>query len=253
MKLWNGRWIATVLAAVFVSTATSAQAEDSTYTLALSWQPAFCESDAGGAKPECRGQNATSWDALHFTLHGLWPNSDGGQDTYCLAGPARSQAIRRDETAHGNWRDLDPVDLPRATRQALDRVMPGTASGLERHEWVKHGTCSDFTPARYFAAAIGRAEDVAGTAFNAYVADHAGDIVDRRDLLTAFERDFGKGAQRALQLICARREGDAYLAEIRLALFAARIEQELAPATLSVPRKAMTGNCPTRIIIDAAG
>ncbi|MGO7565546.1 hypothetical protein ACC754_41935, partial [Rhizobium johnstonii] len=28
------------------------------------------------------------------------------------------------------------------TKTALAKAMPGTQSGLERHEWVKHGTCT---------------------------------------------------------------------------------------------------------------
>ncbi len=41
------------------------------YTLAVSWQPAFCE--ARTRTPECRSQTPGRFDASHFSLHGLWP------------------------------------------------------------------------------------------------------------------------------------------------------------------------------------
>ena len=39
------------------------------------------------------------------------------------------------------WADLPEVALDDETREALAVAMPGTASFLERHEWIKHGTC----------------------------------------------------------------------------------------------------------------
>src|SRR6266536_5805604 len=39
--------------------------------LALSWQPSFCETHS--SKPECAAETAASFEATHFTLHGLWP------------------------------------------------------------------------------------------------------------------------------------------------------------------------------------
>jgi len=41
------------------------------YVLAVSWQPAFCETRP--RLPECRSQTADRFDATNFTLHGLWP------------------------------------------------------------------------------------------------------------------------------------------------------------------------------------
>ena len=39
------------------------------------------------------------------------------------------------------WADLPEPPLDDDTREALAVAMPGTASFLERHEWIKHGTC----------------------------------------------------------------------------------------------------------------
>ena len=45
-----------------------------TYTLTISWHPAFCET-----KPrleECRGERSSDYTADHFALHGLWPEDE---------------------------------------------------------------------------------------------------------------------------------------------------------------------------------
>jgi ribonuclease T2 len=47
--------------------------------LAMSWQPAFCESRPD--KVECRTQTDGRFDADHLTLHGLWPQPQGLE--YC--------------------------------------------------------------------------------------------------------------------------------------------------------------------------
>ena len=39
--------------------------------LAVSWQPAFCETKPG--KPECTSMTTARFDATHLALHGLWP------------------------------------------------------------------------------------------------------------------------------------------------------------------------------------
>src|SRR3546814_1497468 len=44
------------------------------FVLAVSWQPAFCETRP--AKPECVTQDEDRFDASHFALHGLWPRSE---------------------------------------------------------------------------------------------------------------------------------------------------------------------------------
>ena len=46
------------------------------FVLALSWEPAFCETQPD--VPECRSQTTGSLDARQFSLHGLWP-----PDVYC--------------------------------------------------------------------------------------------------------------------------------------------------------------------------
>lgn len=253
MSLENGCRMFILLAAVcFWAVPARADEKPRDVTLALSWQPAFCEGRT--SKPECRLQTATRWDARHLALHGLWPNVDrdgdgqiDGDDNYCLPEPQRSVAIRSD------WRDLAEVALPEALKQDLDRVMPGTASLLERHQWVKHGTCSGLDQTSYFQAAVARTEDLASTALNRFVSASTDREISRRDLFAAFEMDFGKGSAKALRLICARKDGVVLLSEIRLSLRAENLDQRLDRTSLVIPPKPPGGSCPARFRIDPAG
>lgn len=256
MSFLSGRRILTILAAVFVcAMIPPARAEDSTFILALSWQPAFCASDAGRSKAECRDPGDDDWAHTHFTLHGLWPNADrngdgrvDAEDDYCLLQGSRAQSIARDKA---DWRQLPAVDLPDDLRQRLNRVMPGTASKLERHQWIKHGTCSGLGAARYFAAAVALTEAMAGTELSKFVAAKAGGNVTRRDLLRAFAAEFGIGSERALQLLCKKDDRAAYLAEIRLPLHDDAIEAPLSAGSLDMGR-VTKGNCPARFRVEGA-
>ena len=102
------------------------------YVLSVSWQPAFCETKRD--KAECATQTPNRFDATHFTLHGLWPQPR--RNAYCDVPPEMSLADK-----DGDWDRLPEPKLSDATRQRLAQVMPGTQSNLERHEWIKHGTC----------------------------------------------------------------------------------------------------------------
>jgi ribonuclease I len=249
MNVIDGRRILAILAAVFVWGPASAQAEAPSYVLALSWQPAFCESDVGTGKAECRSLDDGDWAASHFTLHGLWPNADRNKDgrqdeadDYCLPPAERAQAVALDQ---GSWRNLPPVDMPSDLSQRLRRVMPGVASKLERHEWIRHGSCSGMSATRYFSAAVALTEAVAETDFGEFVTAQEGQDVARRDLLSAFSAEFGKGSERALQLLCRQGDGGSVLSEIRLRLRAEAIEAPLSAQSFDT-RKVTKGNCPAR-------
>ena len=108
--------------------------EAAEHVLALSWQPAFCEYRP--EKAECRALNDGDLPVTEtqLSLHGLWPQPEG--NVYCGV-PAGLVALDK----ASQWADLPEVALDDETREALAVAMPGTASFLERHEWIKHGTC----------------------------------------------------------------------------------------------------------------
>ena len=109
-------------------------AEAAEHVLALSWQPAFCETRPG--KTECQQLNAGELPVTEtqLSVHGLWPQPEG--NFYCGV-PAGLVALDK----ASQWADLPEPPLDDETREALAVAMPGTASFLERHEWIKHGTC----------------------------------------------------------------------------------------------------------------
>jgi ribonuclease T2 len=94
------------------------------YVLSLSWSPRYCASKGGGGDPQqCRAAKP-----FGFIVHGLWPQNEKGYPQYC----ATSNEPSRDEI-----------------RSVLDLT---PSSGLVRHEWEKHGSCSGLSPSDYFSA-----------------------------------------------------------------------------------------------------
>jgi ribonuclease T2 len=105
-------------ASSFVPRPTASQNFDY-YLLNLSWSPEFCYSHPNAT--ECAQRPA-------FVLHGLWPqNMNGSYPQNCsdAAGPADPS----------QYSDIYPD------------------SGLLRHEWRTHGSCSGLSPDDFFTSA----------------------------------------------------------------------------------------------------
>ncbi|MER8748561.1 ribonuclease [Mesorhizobium sp. M1050] len=163
------------------------------YVFALSWQPAFCETKSN--KAECKAQNPNEFDATNFTLHGLWPQPNG--NFYCQAA-AGDKA--NDIPAH--WKDLPPVNLDAVTRAELDRVMPGTASQLDRHEWIKHGTCYGKSQQEYFSDALKLMREVNNSPVRGLFAKNIGGKLTADQIRGAFDAAFGAGAGDRVRVSC---------------------------------------------------
>ena len=94
------------------------------YLLTLSWSPAYClaHRDDPRAKAECSRRRG-------FIVHGLWPqNEDGTWPASCRPVPSM------------------PPEL--VAREAA--IMPNNS--MVRHEWEKHGSCTDLSARDYFDA-----------------------------------------------------------------------------------------------------
>lgn len=165
------------------------------FLLAISWQPAFCESTAGQGKRECDTATPTRFDASHFTLHGLWPQPR--TNVYCKV-PTRDRA----SDAKHDWDALPEPVLSAGTHAKLDTVMPGTVSNLQRHEWTKHGTCFGTGPEAYFRTALALMEQVNTSKLQELVAENIGKTVAASDMKTAFEQTFGPGSAAAISIEC---------------------------------------------------
>lgn len=223
------------------------------YVLALSWQPAFCERNAD--KPECRELASNDFAATNLVLHGLWPNAaEGEHPSYCGVGSGDRSA---DDAS--NWCALPQTGADQDTQFDLKRLMPGAKSCLDRHEWIKHGTCSGLDGDAYFDASVRLVREMQSTQLSELLRGNIGGQLSMRRLIQAFEQDFGAGAAAALQIICRRGGGRAYLTEIRLALRReaidkppGAIDKPLSRNALFLDGPAPKGDCPAEIVIDRA-
>jgi ribonuclease T2 len=222
-----------------LETQPSPAASDEFFILAVSWQPAFCEGASG--KPECRSQTRDRFDASHFTLHGLWP-----EDEYC--GVSRTdENLDRD----GSWSDLPEVRLSTSLRRQLDTAMPGTASQLDRHEYLKHGTCFDGSAETYFAAALSLLEQLNASPVRDLFAENVGRRLTQRQLRAAFDRGFGKGIGQRVRLTCDNDGDRTLVSELTLGLWGV-IDAEPDLAALLAAARPTSGGCDSGIV-DAVG
>ncbi|HWQ70559.1 MAG TPA: ribonuclease T2 [Patescibacteria group bacterium] len=181
------------------------------YVLALSWQPAFCETKPD--KTECKTQTSGRFDADHFALHGLWPQPKG--NVFC--------GVSADDRSHaeqGKWDKLPDPDLSAETRARLSEAMPGTASNLQRHEFTKHGTCFPGNADLYFRVSLALLEQINVSRLRDLMATHIGATVSSEDIKGEFEQDFGAGAGAALDVHCVDDQNShrTLISEIRVNL-----------------------------------
>jgi len=177
--------------------------------LAISWQPAFCE--RASRKRECKTQRPGRYDTNHFSLHGLWPQP--GRNIYC---GVSSTAVKTDKDRR--WHELEPLNLNEGLRDKLRRVMPGVLSHLDRHEWIKHGTCYANSPGIYFSDSLELMDQINSSAVRTLFAANIGRRVDGRAIRDAFDRAFGKGAGERVRLSCKRDGRREIITEITLGL-----------------------------------
>jgi ribonuclease T2 len=188
------------------------QATGDFYILAVSWQPAFCEAKA--SKRECASQTPTRYDATHFTLHGLWPQPRS--NVYC--GVSQSEVQASSESRWQNLPDLRPA-LNDDTEIALARVMPGSQSFLDRHEWTKHGTCyPGREPEKYFADSLRLMEELNSSAVQKLMADNIGKTVSADTFRRAVDESFGAGAADRMRLTCKQDGERRVLVEVTIGL-----------------------------------
>lgn len=107
------------------------------YLLSLSVAPSFCAlTPSPASKPDCEALTRDSFQQTPLTIHGLWPNR------------ARVSVNRQPSEC-----SREPFAVSRSVKANLRRYMPG-GTGLLKHEWYRHGTCSGMSPDAYFEAAI---------------------------------------------------------------------------------------------------
>ncbi len=184
--------------AIGVAAFTKSDESSKTYTdnistdniLAISWQNAFCQMNQN--KKECRSFKKDAYSSSNFTLHGLWPQP-------------RSRI---------NCQGEKRVWLEKELYKELKKVMPGVKSGLHKHEWKKHGTCYGKSADLYFQDSIYLLKQINSSAVRTLFAKNIGKILNKKEIMMAFDKSFGKGAGRKIKMICQ----DNLIVELRVSL-----------------------------------
>lgn len=209
------------------------------YVFALSWQPAFCEGKS--TKPECAAQTAEAFEASHFTLHGLWPQPR--DNSWCNVSDTQRRLDRE-----GRWEELPAVALSDPLRARLDERMPGTRSHLERHEWIKHGTCHGTTAEIYFREAVQLLDEVNASEVRTLFTSHVGQSLKTSAIRDAFDSAFGSGAGRRVRVNCARDGERRLIVELTLGLSGPITEQKTLAELLAAAPPTGDPGCPDGIV-----
>ncbi|WP_425418789.1 ribonuclease T2 family protein [Oricola indica] len=156
------------------------------YVLALSWSPSYCASFGDRAnRQQCEAD-----DPFGFVVHGLWPQFTTGYPTECPTDR--------------------PLGVSRALSDSMLDIMPST--GLIRHEWREHGTCSGLSQDDYFTATRMAFEAIAIPA--SFAAASSIRTVDPDTVEDAFVTANPRMPDDAIAVTCDRR----YLREVRICL-----------------------------------
>jgi ribonuclease T2 len=163
------------------------------YALAISWQPAFCETEP--RRRECREQRRDRFDASHFSLHGLWPQPEN--NVYC---GVSDEMIERD--LEGPWRSLDVPRIEQSIWDHLRVVMPGTCFSLHKYEWIKHGTCAGVDIDTYYARSLELMRAINFSELRDLFAANTGRRLSADDINEVLDTAFGKGTGDRVRLVC---------------------------------------------------
>lgn len=211
------------------------------YVLALSWQPAFCETKQD--RPECRITDPNVYQAKHFTLHGLWPNKQKCGIKYGFCGEVKGKKE--------NFCDYPAVTLDSDSQTALAEVMPSVTAGscLERHEWYKHGTCQTRTMEDFFDLSVDLTRQFNDSGMAYFMNRKIGQQVHTKDFLNRVAAVLGSTARERIKLNCDQ----GMLVEIQLNLVpdltpGADLEKLIANAPAQ-----SNSNCGEAFRVDAIG
>lgn len=218
--------------------------------LALSWQPAFCEDRKNTTECDQLNAGLLAITESQFSIHGLWPQPHIPAKEYCVKPDSmrkKYQSAARDQ--------LPSVDISGETRDLLNVAMPGTASRLERHEWIKHGTCYRGAGGmeEYFADTLYVTDAINRSVVADFVASQVGKEVSIDDIRARFDEAFGAGAGERVKFTCRKeKDGARYLlTEIQIGLVGT-IHPEASVGELIRAAKKVSADCRTAII-DPAG
>ena len=192
------KWVA-VNCGVLLTDCKTSQVEkpekEKNYLLAISWQPAFCQSHQD--KEECKTQTEERYDATHLALHGLWPQPRN--NAYCNVSDKDKSIDRK-----GYWHLLEPLGLPEETFTALLIAMPGVASHLQRHEWIKHGTCYSDSAEMYYKDSLKLINKINDTNISTLFVNNIEKTITSEQIRDTFDKAFGEGTGEKVNVKCKK-------------------------------------------------
>jgi len=167
--------------------------------LALTWHNAYCERYR--QRKECQRSllalGKERYSERHFVLHGLWPQPKS--HTYC---DVDRELVQLDRI--GQWQHLPCLVIDEEVEARLEKVMPGYAVDLHKHEWIKHGTCYGTDATGYFGDAVSFTEQLNSSRVGNFFRDQRGNRVTIEQVRSIFDRTFGRGAGQRVELKCEK-------------------------------------------------
>jgi ribonuclease T2 len=161
--------------------------------LGVTWMPGFCERHS--KTPECARQTASSVDARQFSLSGLWKT----RKIYCGV-----ETGLREQDKKKDWLAMPEVSLPEEVKLELAKAMPGVASGYDRHQWVKYGSCSGMVADEYYGRALKMLAVLNGSEVRKLFEDNLGGTIREDEVKAAFDAAFGPGAGNRVKMRCSK-------------------------------------------------
>ena len=122
------------------------------------------------------------------------------------------------DSEDGRWRDLPILDLPLSIRRDLDEVMPGSQSGLDRHEWTKHGTCYGTDARQYYADALDLMLALNTSGVAELFASNIGKRITLTQIRAAFDNAFGPGTGERVRMTCEQDGNRTIITELTIGL-----------------------------------
>ena len=137
-------------------------------------------------------------------------------------------------------------------RSRLNQIMPGTRSFLQRHEWVKHGSCHENGSANgYYADSLRLMKALNASQVSRLFAANIGKELHSTMIKSAFDSAFGKGAGERIRIKCKRDGKRLLIQEITIGLFG-EFDEATSLSQLIQRAKPTNTGCKSGIV-DAAG
>jgi ribonuclease T2 len=153
----------------------------------------------------------------------------------------------------GRWSELPELALDTETKDALEVTMPGTASDLQRHEWIKHGTCylGEGGADEYYDDTLLVTDAINNSVVGAFLSLHVGGEVSTQDIRARFDDAFGQGSGDRVQFHCTGDGNRVLIQEVTINLRGV-IHPEATLSDLLLAADPLSIGCP-RGVIDPAG